>query len=413
MVERLNIIQFPEQRPYASPLQSKIDYFDNNWRREGLPQDWFNVYDVGFNIKAETRLLEETGDRQVWAEQVERDLRGFALEYLKKGVVFPIEYAIVDGELVDPRYGNRNMLDTVDSSERGGAVLQSLSEMKQLLIDGKNGIAVVMVSPPGPTGLFLQNEPIVYEDTQAIFLQKIGEGRNGRVIGASLRTDFSLPEARKLIMKLTGQDLPISATVADCVRAIVTINNEGGINSLVNALETVRIQSDSASVNFAYENKTWSDMRHDIGRRQELYEFDDKTKQIIDAFKEYVSLGNHTDSELQKALAVTFLELSKYMLDDQDISVKGQQREEVGLNTYGQVLTRVREIPGCGGGGFKSSVLSIVDRLTSKIGKNREFDFDEAGPCRLCGKDVPCGPCKICETCNDEIDAGSSEQFAA
>jgi len=27
--------------------------------------------------------------------------------------------------------------------------------------------------------------------------------------------------------------------------------------------------------------------------------------------------------------------------------------------------------------------------------------YDEAGPCRLCGRDVPCGPCKVCEVCTE------------
>ena len=40
-----------------------------------------------------------------------------------------------------------------------------------------------------------------------------------------------------------------------------------------------------------------------------------------------------------------------------------------------------------------------------KDGKKKNFEFNEPGPCRLCGSDVSCGPCKICEPCNNKIDA--------
>lgn len=40
--------------------------------------------------------------------------------------------------------------------------------------------------------------------------------------------------------------------------------------------------------------------------------------------------------------------------------------------------------------------------------KEKGFDFDQPGPCRLCERDVLCGPCKICKSCNDRIDMQES-----
>ncbi len=31
--------------------------------------------------------------------------------------------------------------------------------------------------------------------------------------------------------------------------------------------------------------------------------------------------------------------------------------------------------------------------------------YDKAGPCRLCGEDVPCGPCKVCKACTEADNA--------
>jgi hypothetical protein len=34
-------------------------------------------------------------------------------------------------------------------------------------------------------------------------------------------------------------------------------------------------------------------------------------------------------------------------------------------------------------------------------GESWDGKYEEEGPCRLCGRDVPCGPCKVCETCTE------------
>jgi hypothetical protein len=62
----------------------------------------------------------------------------------------------------------------------------------------------------------------------------------------------------------------------------------------------------------------------------------------------------------------------------------------------------------CGMSGKKES--NDIFRSINFPVKERDFEFDQKGPCKLCGKDVLCGPCKICELCNDKIDI--QEQLA-
>ena len=38
-------------------------------------------------------------------------------------------------------------------------------------------------------------------------------------------------------------------------------------------------------------------------------------------------------------------------------------------------------------------------------GESWDGKYDEEGPCRLCGRDVPCGPCKVCEVCTEADNA--------
>ena len=45
--------------------------------------------------------------------------------------------------------------------------------------------------------------------------------------------------------------------------------------------------------------------------------------------------------------------------------------------------------------------------------KEREWKFDKDGKCLVCDKQTKVGPCNVCESCNDKIDAGESVPLAA
>lgn len=55
----------------------------------------------------------------------------------------------------------------------------------------------------------------------------------------------------------------------------------------------------------------------------------------------------------------------------------------------------------------------LNNALGSLLNNGEEWDgktYKEAGPCRLCGKDVVCGPCKVCQVCTE---ADNAKQLAA
>ena len=357
MAERLNIVQFPEQRSYAieGPLRKQIDYFDQNYREEDLPRDWWNINDVGFSMKRQMGLLAGTDLASVtkWSAQTERDFLGFCLEYLMRRKVFPFEYKIEGERFIDEKYGNREMLDMVDSKERAGAVLETARQAKVELLKGKK---VVIVSPKGNSGITMDNgAQIIYKDTAVIYMEKDGE----RIIGTGFGLNFEVEDVRLLVEKLTGKALPKTASAADCIRAMATLDESADVKNpydLVGTFATVR------------NDPNISGMVSDLSRRDTLYNFDAETKKIIQEFKEYVISGNLSEFDIQKALAATFLRLSKYMLNNQ----KGDKRidyEEERVEgrflpiTYGQIMDEVRKIPGCaGGGGSVTSTLSIIER---------------------------------------------------
>lgn len=391
LVEAVHQYQEKHTRPRTEerPLADYISYFDRNWDLEGLSKDWYNIHDVGFSIQGQMNLLDQGYPVSVWADQTARDLEGFALEYLKQGVVFPFEYQIQGGELVDKRYGGRRLLDTVKKEERGGAVYGSLSEIQKYLLQNQDEIAI-MVSPLGDSGLKTDDgRKITYHDTQIYFFQR----QEDKIVGTTLRTDFDLEKSKELIRILTGRQLPESASATDCVRAIATLPPSDKLNKvedLVNILENIQPQ-------YAYKDKSWDVMRGNIQRRTKLYDFGETSRKIIADFKSYVSSQQLSRHEYQKAVAATFLRVSKYFLEDKINS--NAEISEIVHFTYGQIMQKVRMLPGCAGG--EDSVTSV-----ESITERSAFTSSEilCCTCPFCNKEVEAvisGGRITCPKCNE------------
>lgn len=400
-------VQFSSERLYRNPLEQQVIHFDKNWRQEGLPYDWFNLDEVGFSLKRQMSLLEglDSVSKSKWIQQTRRDILGFGLEYLRQGAVFPFEYEIVRTDkgldLIDPKYGGRRLLDTVDPAERNGVVAQSLQKMQEHLLSG--GETAVMVSPDGWTGLKTdKGKDIVYEDTQVYFLKREGDS----IVGTTFRTDFSLGEAKEVVRIMTGITLPDNASSIDVVRTVAlgsdkNIKPEDAVFSLKKARGEARKEP--------YKGKSWQNMFDDIKNRDFLYDFDKKIETMIEDFEESVLSDNLPKFDIQKALAATILRISKHSLFEgkhgvsDELSHHSYDRKyaDIGYVTYGDVLDKVKELPGCAGGG--SSTKSITDRLTSI--KDRGYDFDHEGTCAVCNSGPKAlGPCEICEDCVVKIE---------
>lgn len=363
--------------PEAQPLAGYINYFDKNWYREGLPRNWYQIDDVGFSLKGQMGVLTNPNyPITVRADQTGRDLAGFALEYLRQGLVFPFEYHIKGQELVDKKYGEKKLLDTVKPEERNGAVLMSLSRMQKHLIENPNS-AAIMISPLGKTGMTADNgKAIIHQDTQIYHMERQGD----KVIGTTLRTDFDLEKAKDLINILTGQKLPSSASAADCVRAIALLGKDTTLNKVENLVGVL----EQMSPQFAYKGKTWTDMRNDLLRRQKLYEFDEAAKQMIVDFKTYYTSRLLTDLETQKALVATFLRVSKYFVEQNIRRVYGISSASTIHITQGQILEEVRQLPGCAGGGCNVTSTESITNRVSTFGEQTTLSCK----CRFCGEQV-------------------------
>ncbi len=373
---------------YKNPLDHEIDYFRKNWRKEGLPYNWDELPGTGFQNETQIKLIfsdiKKTDGEDQRREKMkkalvrtETDIKGFILEYLAEGLVFPIHYKIqlVNGRkrLVDPLY-DKLVVDTVSAEERNGSVKRALEEkVEPALISQPDNSVWIMTSPDGWTGMRgTDGELINYPDSQTHIWQKKGDD----VFGFTVRTDFKKNEHREMLKRLSfgGTDLEKDASVCDYVESIVgviPIEERFGIREVVKVMEKTR--HDLTGSNLAYKNRGWDEVYKDLDRREELWQFNKQTGKMVEEFEDYVLSSRRSRKEVKQALAVTILKIAKFLRGEKLIKVKesnGMGENDLDYDStvsYGMVLDHVSELPGCAGGGGKKLTDSITPRHTETL----------------------------------------------
>lgn len=393
------------ERPQTE-LESLITRFDQNWREERLPRDWYNLKKkVGFSMDLQMNLLVDESPEALdeWTSRARLDVSRFTQEYLVRGSIHPYKWEMREGPsgvyLYDPRY-KKAMVDTVSPKERNGSVVRALSVIENAIVnDGKK--VTVMPSPQGRTGLRADNgKEIEYPENYWFVDEVVGS----EVFGYAIRTDFSLAESREAIKRLTGRELAPDAPLEDYVSAVALISPEQGINSATDVVDILRDVRRSFGRPYAYKTRGWEEVYDGLEKGEELYEMGKETDRIIVEMGEHLPVEGLSRIDRQKIIAATILRLSKlYLVDDSDEYEIAHREENViwpkrfqideptYYGNYGQALDEVEKIPGCAGGGQAESVASIVDRLgIAGSGLGIKLPEDKYGSreveCPSCGK---------------------------
>ncbi len=372
-------------------LKEYVAFFDKEMRSSELP--WYTLDNkVGFSMKSQMQLLDmkDTSSVDRWAVQTKQDLLGFCLEYLSDKLVYPYKYEEVtlpngEASLRDTKYG-KDILETTSAKERNGSVLDALKEVKTFFVreagdtekpSGKAEQSIaVMCSPLGPSGLETDNgESIHYPDSYWFIFERKGK----EIRGVTIRTDFTITECREALRMLTGKVLPEGSLLEDYARALTCIPGEKQKTAfdIVDTLRQARAHV-TENTKTVFGDKKWDEVISDMKQGQSLYEFNDKTKDVIKEFEEYVTTNQLSQLDIQKALAATFLRLSKLFIlseeDQESLTENGELFEEI--------LTRVASIPGCAGGG--GGVTAVESAGGIRLGMLQE-------------KTLKCKECPLCK----------------
>lgn len=380
-LERETKVQSKKETSFTfRSLEDEIAYLQVHWRTENLPSNWDELPGTGFWVKSQVELIFSElfeGDTselrreklQKGTERTRIDVKAFALEYLAEGLAFPIHYRKewIDGRfrVFDPLY-KKLMVDTVSEEERGGSVKKTLAEkVEPFLLEAPNRSIAVMISPSGWTGMKGNDGKLItYPDSQTYIWQKMGND----FFGFTIKTDFEHKEHRELLKRLSfGQTIiPENSSVCSYVEGVVGIIPVGqdyDIKDIIQVIQKVRKDLSGGS-DRVFEDREWEEVYQNLERREELWNFGERVNEMIEEFEEYVLSAKRSKKEVQTALAVTILRISKFLRGKQLLKTVKEQtysREFYYPDvSYGKVLSHVQEIPGCAGGGGRATLVNSI-----------------------------------------------------
>ncbi len=256
-----------------------------------------------------------------------------------------------------------------------------------------------MTSPKGDSGLTTDSgEQITYPDSYFFIMQKKADS----VTNYTVKTNFTHQESREVIYRLTGKRLPVMASIEEYVEAVAAIKpgeseEIQSVSDVVGVLEKVR--STHAFKNSVTQEKTgWEDVYKDILQGERLYQFNEKTQQMIADFEVYCLQEGLTKHDLQKAIAATILRMSQlYYTEEaakkQRVILKPDtwyKPNQIDVKSFGSILNAIAEQPGCAGGGGASGKTVVVNSVTPRLGvvDSEKISFGE--------KTLHCKNCPVC-----------------
>lgn len=355
--------------------------------------DNYRKADSGKEAQAfRTEFYKNATDRQI-----EDDIYTYLAEYRFEVDEMDYELDVVDGKLVDPASGE-SMVDkaqrAIDHRKKEGLnTSREVAEKKGLISFekqlSKNGVAV-WFSPPGPE-----------EEGYGTY----GFGYVGERVGDKIKMTAIRVE---------------NPTIEDFNRASLALWGKGDYEKAEDFLESPQVIDVSKRIIKEYIHGNF-EIKDENGRQV----FEKVRLDLAGAVEEFkVLVREGVESKVHTAVHA----LENMALKMKRVYEHGQESDNI-IFLSKKIIPKLAQammmaefniapaaVKGSCGISVKSQSNDILRGINTNADKTptnntRDFEFDQPGPCRLCERDVPCGPCMICEACNDKIDAG--EQLAA
>lgn len=391
-----NIINFPRQVEVATIGNNALKLDMQPLDRPQLAEV-VDIKNRGISQRTEAQAFRHEFYKGATRRQIEDDVVSYLAEYRLEVAEFNYTLDLIDGNLVDPVSGElmvdkaRKAIDVRNqdglNSSRERAELEGLVSLTDQIRENPNG-TVVWFSPPGA-------EEEGYGKYGFGYVGK----RNGNVLEmTAIRVEdpqmIDFNEAKDALWGgeefLVAEDFLRSPKVidveADKVKEFIHGNFE--IKNKDGSRVFERIRGNLSSVINEYAQVALDGTEEE--QHLALHVVENLAIELRQKYEDEYAKGNIvylTDYKVPTLAAA--MVIKRYIVPPP--KVKGS------CGSTGK--TESNDI-------FRS-IKSVAKKGSTK---QRDFEFNEAGPCRLCGRDVPCGPCFICERCNDSID--SSEQAA-
>lgn len=368
----------PEQRVLRS---SSLAHEVKRLKVAGIEKqgDWYLLPGTGFNVRSQVNQLRsdfregfEIGRGkdeivEAWLQKTEEDIKGFKLEYLMQGLVFPIvlDKKIVNGKerIIGSMYGDKPLVDTVSDAERNGSVKRSVEKIENFLLKAPSGSTAVMTSPSGWSGI----PGVTYQDSQTYVFRVL---EDGRPMGFTLRTDMNIDQNKNLLKNL-GLEKKIegkseSETVINIVdNPVFNVGENFDFSDVASIIQKIK------GTDSAHKGRRFSEIYEILKNPDNLWMIDDATKLLVEEFKqftreEFFYITPESIKNLEMALGITILRLSRvFRLEKTPNNFATENVSYKSSFSYIYELSEVQKIPGCNGGGKKPFIKSISPRIVN------------------------------------------------
>ncbi|MGE5042214.1 MAG: hypothetical protein ACM3IJ_04910 [Candidatus Levyibacteriota bacterium] len=364
----------------------------------------YSLEGTGFHIESQIGLLVDNYKNGVPVaqsfQQIEQDIHGFNMEYLKEAPVFgiPLKKREVAGEtrIVGKLYADKLWEDTTDAIEREGVVKESVRGMAKKLEKAAPGSMFVFHSGEGWSGYQVRGgnleklneedlrtgmaQEVRYPDSQT-YLVKVNT--DGKLTAVTLKAHMSLSQSEAFIGKLTGQEIPSDTELTEkerikrVVGTVVEFSPEDGKSPK----DIVKVIKQIVGSNVAYSDSTGRDRTFDemmfmLQNPQSLEDLDETSKRLVGNFREYAKwrMGfsdAEVESDLRTALGYTVLRLMHETQGEAEIGMYASMEEgraysieERNIIPFDprKALEEMQKRPGCAGGGNTMKVDSVSPR---------------------------------------------------
>lgn len=431
----------------TSVIADSLKAIQKDWIQEEVHEDeMYLLPGTGFDVKGEVdrfsknvlRLAQEGSavDDVLGTAFLELggNIYGYSLEYLRSKAMLPFKHEIItdaDGKLRLKPFGYDGFLrDAISPQERYGAVVQSVDVLEEKLPEAVVGDIFVMTSPPGWTGFVGKR----YVETQTKLQQVVEENGEKIIRGYTIRSMMNVTQNITFMEKVGADtssffDPDDRRQLASISAAVKHLSGNHGetIASLTKTIQEI------VGSEIAFEGYTFEEVYKDIPKFNEHLVADQLTMQLVEQLKTYGKelltpywktiaqtgeIPEEVIKKFRKATGMTVLRLSDAITRE----LKGGNVDFGKAGNLGELMRGEKQLdfdprqqlhedqqkPGCNGGGKKegsSNGKQYMIVMTASGARLIEFDgesydYTHEGPCRACGKDVLCGPCKVCLDCD-------------
>jgi hypothetical protein len=424
MLERQNLPLFipdhlavstatPKVWPEFVVVAVETDELQNNWELSEeqfryqlwnslTPQEREIVLTDKFTVITEMyawyKQASELADQGVNIDQIvdanlrktKNNILAFVCEYLNDSDVFPnwlLWRQDSEGEMDLFTQTGQKLTDIVLPQERGGAVNGGIKKAIEMLRDAKPGETVIVVSPPGETGLVSdKGKSIIHKDSQLYAYQKKGRG----ITALTFRSfDLQLENCESLVGKEQN-----TQTRWDRIRQV-----------MLNPIKVAGDFEDIVSLIEEHTGISHDQLREDLKDRNNLFRFQREILAEIDSFETFVrasvaSMGLGVLSGVAIELSKTILKIARHaMVNSSPVNLKTNLITTQTNDNYSEA----------------AFYHQMKDFLKTKKGCNDEEDLVypygfvvdyDTRHCQLCNKPKSeTGKCHICKDCEEEINA--------